>query len=210
MGDGKLVIEDLQASEPEVRIGLSRAGVRGVSKAIRLRHREREKLVAADISCWVDLDPARKGVHMSRFPELFEEAVEEVVIGESLLVEDLAEHIARHIVRRQDALRAEVEITARYPLKRRTPVTRLETQEMVSLIGIAAASRAGSRRVVGVEATGINACPCAQGLVRGHASERLLDAGFDEVDVERILDLVPLATHNQRGQGTLFVGTQAT
>ena len=63
------------------------------------------------------------------------------------------------------------------------------------------------RRVVGVEATGINACPCAQGLVRGHAAERLLDAGFEETDVDRILELVPLATHNQRGRGTLFVGS---
>jgi MptA/FolE2 family GTP cyclohydrolase len=61
--------------------------------------------------------------------------------------------------------------------------------------------------VVGVEATGINACPCAQGLVRGRASERLLEAGFGEDDVERILELVPLATHNQRGRGTLYVGT---
>ena len=65
-----------------------------------------------------------------------------------------------------------------------------------------------SRRVVGVEATGINACPCAQGLVRGRAHERLLDAGFGDDDVERILDLVPLATHNQRGRGTLLVGTE--
>jgi GTP cyclohydrolase IV len=63
------------------------------------------------------------------------------------------------------------------------------------------------RRIVGVEATGINACPCAQGLVRRHATERLLDAGFDEPDVERILELVPLATHNQRGRGTLYVGS---
>jgi MptA/FolE2 family GTP cyclohydrolase len=58
-----------------------------------------------------------------------------------------------------------------------------------------------------VEATGINACPCAQGLVRGRASERLLEAGFDAGDVERILELVPIATHNQRGRATLFVGT---
>jgi len=43
--------------------------------------------------------------------------------------------------------------------------------------------------------------------VRGLASERLLDAGFDDGDVERILELVPLATHNQRGRGTLYVGT---
>jgi GTP cyclohydrolase-4 len=200
--------QDIQASEPDVRLGLSHAGVRGVSKAIRLRHRDVEKLVAAEIDCTVDLEPAQKGVHMSRFPELFEEAIEEVVIGEALLVEDLAEHIARHIVDRQSALRAEVRIVARYPLQRRTPVTGLATQEMVSLIGIAAASGRGVRRIVGVEATGINACPCAQGLVRGRASERLLEAGFVEDDVERILELVPIATHNQRGVGTLLVGTE--
>ena len=98
-------------------------------------------------------------------------------------------------------------ITARYPYERRTPVTKLATQEMVSLIGIAAASRERVRRVVGVEATGINACPCAQGLVRGAAADRLLEAGFEDGDVERILELVPLATHNQRGRGTLLVGT---
>ena len=203
-----MLSQDLQASPPEVRIGLSRAGVQGVSKAIRLRHAGVEKLIAAEIDCTVDLDPAQKGVHMSRFPELFEEAIDEVVIGEALLVEGLAEHIARHVVERQEALRAEVKVVARYPIERRTPVTGLATQEMVSLVGIASASHDSVRRIVGVEATGINACPCAQGLVRGRAAERLRDAGFQDLDVERILELVPLATHNQRGRGTLYVGTE--
>jgi MptA/FolE2 family GTP cyclohydrolase len=110
------------------------------------------------------------------------------------------------VVGRQQALRADVEVTARYPIQRETPVTRMRTQEMVKLIGIAAATHDASRRVVGVEATGINACPCAQGLVRDRAAERLAEAGFGD-DVERILDLVPIATHNQRGRGTLLVGT---
>jgi GTP cyclohydrolase IV len=206
--ESRHVLDDLQASVPDVRLGLSRAGVQGVSKAIRLRWGGAEKLISADIDCTVDLDPAQKGVHMSRFPELFEEAIDEVVIGEAFLVEELAEHIARHIVERQAAGRAEVRIAARYPVERRTPVTRLATQEMISIIGIAAASATRVRKVVGVEATGINACPCAQGLVRGRASERLLEAGFDDDDVERILELVPIATHNQRGRGTLFVGSE--
>jgi GTP cyclohydrolase IV len=205
---GHLLTDDLQAATPDVRLGLSRAGVTGVRTAIRLARGRLEKLVSAEIDCFVDLDPSQKGVHMSRFPELFEDAIEDVVIGEALLVEQLAEHIAAHIVGRQQAVRAEVRIVAQYPLRRSTPVTALATQEMVSLIGIAAAGADTVRRVVGVEATGINACPCAQGLVRGRAAERLADAGFGEDDVERILELVPIATHNQRGRGTLLVGTQ--
>src|SRR5919199_235816 len=207
MASRNLLTDDLQASVPEVRLGLSRAGVTGVSKAIRLSHGGEEKLIAAEIDATVDLDPARKGVHISRFPELFGEAIDEVVIGEAFLVEELAEHVARHVVERQDALRAEVRIVARYPLERETPVTRLPTQEMVSIVGIAAASARRTRRLVGVEATGMNACPCAQGMIRGRAAERLLEAGYGDGEVERILELVPLATHNQRGRGTLYVGT---
>jgi GTP cyclohydrolase-4 len=206
--DSRPLAQDLQASPPEVRIGLSRAGVRGVNKAIRLRWGQHEKLVSADVECTVDLDPSQKGVHMSRFPELFEEAIEEVVIGESLLAEQLAEHIAAHILERQRALRAEVTIEARFPRERQTPVSGLQTQDAVKIIGIAAASAAGVRRAVGVEAHGLNACPCAQGLVRDSAAGRLLEAGFDEADIERIFQLVPLATHNQRGIGRLYVGTE--
>jgi GTP cyclohydrolase-4 len=208
-GDSKLVTHDLQASRPDVELGLSRAGVQGVAKAIHLRWGKWEQVVAAEIDCTVDLAASQKGVHMSRFPELFEEAIERVVIGEALVIEALAEHIAQHIVERQRALRAEVRIRARYPLERRTPVTDLATQEIVALIGIAGASDRGVRRVVGVEATGMNACPCAQGLVRNLANERLLEAGFDDADVDRILELVPVATHNQRGRGTLYVGSES-
>jgi GTP cyclohydrolase-4 len=203
-GDSTL---DVQASVPEVQLGLQRVGVTKVAKAIRIEHAGREKTFAAEIACVVDLDPAQKGVHMSRFPELFGEAVDAVVIGEALLVESLAAHIATHVVERQEAVRAEVRVEAQYPIERRTPVTGLPTQEIAKLIGIASSTRERVRKVIGVEATGINACPCAQGLVRGAAAERLLEAGFEDGDVERILELVPLATHNQRGRGTLLVGT---
>src|SRR5918912_1570997 len=131
---------DLQAAAPEVALGLSSVGVTGVQKAVRIGRGRGEKLISATIDCTVDLDPQQKGVHMSRFPELFEEAIEEVVLEEAFLVEELAEHIASHVVDRQRACRARVRITARYPLERRTPVSGLATQEMVALIGIAAAS----------------------------------------------------------------------
>src|SRR5919109_785409 len=200
--------EDLQASEPEVRLGLSRAGVVGVSKAIRIRYGETEKLIAAEIECTVDLDPAQKGVHMSRFPELFEEVIEHVVLEEAFLVEELAAHIAGEIVERQGAGRAEARITARYPIERRTPVTGLATQAMLGLIGIAAASAERVRRGGRVGGAGLHACPCAQGLVRERAADRLLEAGFRGGRVEADPGLVPLATHNPRGRGAPYGGRE--
>lgn len=207
MSDLPHLVADMQASAAPVELALSRAGVTGVQKAIRIRRGDAETVMAADIECTVDLTRGQKGVHMSRFPEVFEEAIGDAVLGEARIVEEIAEVIARNIVERQNAHRAEVRITARWPMRRETPVTGLPTQEMVSLIGIAAATAATVRRVVGVEATGINACPCAQGLVAGRAAERLTEAGFEADAVEQILQLVPIATHNQRGRGTLLVGT---
>ena len=193
---------DLQASAPEIQLGLTRAGVTGVQKAIRIRHEGHEKTFAAEISCTVDLDPAQKGVHMSRFPELFGEAIDEVVIGEAFLVETLAEHIARHVVYRQDALRAEVRIEAQYPLARRTPVTGLPTQEIATLIGIAAARRpSGSAGSSASRRGGSTPVRARKGSCAARRPTGLLEAGFADGDIERILELVPLATHNQRGQG---------
>src|SRR6476646_11892289 len=52
----------------------------------------------------------------------------------------------------------------------------------------------------------MTACPCAQGLVADASRERLLADGFDDDEIERIFEHVPVATHNQRGLGTLHIG----
>src|ERR671928_2199814 len=148
----------LQAAGPDVRLALTRAGVTGVEKVIRIAHAGTELLYYADIDCFVDLDPAQKGVHMSRFPETVAEAIDEVVIGESLHVEDLAQRIAEQVVERQRAVRSEVTIRAKFPVTRRTPVSDLPTQEIYHLIGRALANGSLSRRLVGVEVRGLNAC----------------------------------------------------
>ena len=39
-----------------------------------------------------------------------------------------------------------------------------------------------------------------------HSQERLREAGFVDEEIERIFEAVPVATHNQRGIGTLHIG----
>ena len=197
---------DVQAHLPTSHVSLSRAGVTGVEKLIRLRSDGAEQLFYAELECFVDLGPRQKGAHMSRFEEVINEAIDEVVLGEAFKAETLAAHIAERVRDRQQALRAEVTIAARYPETKATPVSGLPTQEIYKVFGSALASARGTRSVVGVEAQGMTACPCAQELVARRARDRLEGEGFDEQEIERVLSSVPVATHNQRGVGSLHVG----
>jgi GTP cyclohydrolase IV len=188
-------------------VSLSRVGVTAVEKVIRLRHNGAEQLFSARFECVVDLGPGQKGAHMSRFEEVINEAIGQVVLTETTFkAETLAEHIAQLVRARQDARRAEVSVQARFPEHKPAPVSQVETQELYTLHGSAICTELGTRRLIGVTAQGITACPCAQQLVADGARERLRAQGFDAHEVERILDAVPVATHNQRGLGTLIIG----
>src|ERR671935_158980 len=115
---------DVQAARPATEVSLTRVGVRGVEKVIRVgggiggngRPTAGDHYFA-EIECFVDLDPTQAGVHMSRFEEVVNEAIDSIVLGESLRAE-----------------------------------------------------------------------------------------GFGDEDIERVMDAVPVATHNQRGIGSLHIG----
>jgi GTP cyclohydrolase I/GTP cyclohydrolase-4 len=200
-------ITDVQARRPSVQLSLSRVGVTGVEKVIRIKQNGSEQLFSARFECVVELGPNQKGAHMSRFEEVVNEAIGEVVLGESTLkVETLAEHIAQLVRSRQHARRAEVSIEARFPEHKPAPVSGIQTQELYTLHGAAACTELGTRRLIGVTAQGMTACPCAQELLTGQARRNLEAQGFDERDIEKILETVPVATHNQRGLGTLHIG----
>jgi GTP cyclohydrolase-4 len=202
-----LPIVDVQARPPAVQLSLSRVGVTGVEKVIRMRQAGAEQLFSARFECVVDLGLDQKGAHMSRFEEVVNDAIGQVVLGESTFkVETLAEHIAQLVRARQGARRAEVSVEARFPEHKPAPVSGIETQELYTLHGSAVCSELGTRRLIGVTAQGMTACPCAQELVAKSARERLQESGFDAEEIERILDAVPVATHNQRGLGTLHIG----
>jgi GTP cyclohydrolase IV len=196
--------DDVQARVPAVPVGLSRVGVTGVEKVVRIR----EELFFARLECFVDLGHDQKGAHMSRFEEVVNETIGEAVLAESAFrAELLARKIAEQVRERQGAARAEVTVRARYPEHKPAPVSGVRTQEIYTLHGRAVALEHGTRHTVGVSATGMTACPCAQELVAARARGRLAErGGFTAEQIETILEEVPVATHNQRGIGTLEIG----
>jgi GTP cyclohydrolase IV len=222
---------DVQASRPRTEVSLTRVGVRGIEKVIRVNGAQAAVAAAGDsvdggdaapaagevddaagnyffaeLECFVDLNPRQAGVHMSRFEEVVNAAIDEVVLGETLRAEELAAHIAGRIREQQEGLRAEVTIAARYPETVATPASGLRTQEIYTLCGTAVVSERGTRTLTGVEAQGMTACPCAQELISGRSRQRLAAEGFTDDEIERVLNAVPVATHNQRGIGSLHLG----
>ena len=123
---------DVQASTPTVHVSLSRVGVTGVEKVIRIAAKDgRPQLFSARLECFVDLGPKQKGAHMSRFEEVVNDVIGQVILGETgFKAEELAQHIAERVRERQDALRAEVTIAARYPEHKPAPVSGIPTQEI--------------------------------------------------------------------------------
>jgi GTP cyclohydrolase-4 len=195
---------DVQSGQPATQVSLTRVGIRGVEKVISVA--DGQGLYFAEMECFVDLDKKQAGVHMSRFEEVINEAIDSVVLSEKLRAEVLAGHIAQQVRERQGGMRAEVHIAARYPETVPAPASGTPTQEIYTLHGTAVSSERGTRTLTGVEAHGMTACPCAQELVAGRSRERLIADGFSDDEIERIFASVPVATHNQRGIGSLHLG----
>ena len=200
-------VHDVQASAPAIPLSPSRVGVTNIEKVTRIGPRGAEQLYYAKLDCFVELGPEHKGAHMSRFEEVVNDVIGEVVLGAGgFKAEQLAQRIAVEVRERQGALRAEVTIAARYPEHKPAPVSGIPTQEIYTLLGSAVASERGTRRLVGVAAQGMTACPCAQQLVAGRSRERLAADGFSDDQIATVFEAVPVATHNQRGVGTLHLG----
>ncbi|MDR1651429.1 MAG: GTP cyclohydrolase MptA [Synergistaceae bacterium] len=203
---------DIQESMPSVKVELSRVGITGLKRILRLGRGESRKgadtLFFAEIDMFAHLSSERSGVHMSRFVENIENAASG--ISETAPdIETLAERVAFAIARTQGTARSEVRIRALFPMTRSAPVSGSEVEDLYTFIGIAASDGERSRRAVGVEVNGFTVCPCAGGMVAEHARNALISAGYTADQVSEITSIVSLASHNQRGRGTLIIGSEA-
>ena len=206
---GCRVLRDTQHERPAVPVALSRAGVTNLRRIIAMKDRGRSELFYATLDLFADLSPEHAGVHMSRFSEVVEDLAEGLTRKPLADIESLAKRMAEEVVQTQEALRAEVHIKAQSPITKQTPVTHRPTEQLYTLVGIAAATHTRTRLVVGVEVNGLTVCPCAQDMVRGQSLDRLCENGYSEEEGERILSLLPIASHNQRGKGTLLIGSDS-
>ena len=210
MNNGKVPGNDMQSTAPSTQVALSRVGVTGLKRILRLNSpgKRMGTLFFADLDLFADLVATQSGVHMSRFLENMERAAGEISAEISPDIETLAERMALSIARTQGAKRSEVRIRAQFPMTKTTPRSGMSVEDIYTFIGVAVSDGQRARRAIGIEVQGLTVCPCAREMVAEDSRTRLMAAGYDAGQAEEILSMLPLASHNQRGLGTLIVGTE--
>lgn len=204
-------LPDIQACEPDYPFNLTRVGVTGVKKLIKVErgNDERPIVLISNFEVFVDLPSDRKGANLSRNFEVIDEVLEEAINCPVYEIEELCGEIAKRLLSRHEyASRAEVKMKSEYIVRRQTPVTKVTCQEVVDIFAEAVA-RAGPagylRKTVGAEVLGTTACPCAQEIMKEQTRMELAKAGLSESVVLDLLERLPVATHNQRGRGSISV-----
>ncbi|MDR3062806.1 MAG: GTP cyclohydrolase MptA [Methanobrevibacter sp.] len=201
---------DTQDNLPRVPVHLTRVGVTGVKKLLKLeRDSKRPIILLPTFDAFVDLPYNQKGIHMSRSPEAISEVVEDVISTKALEVESVCAQIVKSLMSKHDyAKMAEVKMISDFMFMKKSPVTENKSQEMTKIMANAVGSRKNGkltiRKSIGAEVVGMTVCPCAQDSVREADKEKLLKF-LDEETTAKVLDTVTFASHNQRGRGTIMI-----
>ncbi len=206
-------LPDVQSSLPEVRINLTRVGVKNVQKLVEVaRPGKRPVIFISNFDVFVDLPGSLKGANLSRNFEVIDDVLQQAIDGEVKVIEELCSAVARKLLDRHEyAERTEVRMQSQFMVRRETPISETSCHEVVNVHASAIAQRNdGSpiiRKSIGAEVTGMTACPCAQNIMKDHALHVLENLGVAEDTINAFFDEVPMATHNQRGRGFLCIET---
>lgn len=201
-------LSDVQADDPKIHIGIRRVGVCNIPKIIRRKRFGEYNELSAKIDVFVDLVSSRRGIHMSRNIEAINEVIATLtgeVISDS---EELCAQIAEKVLKVQPgASHAEVSLIADYEMETFSEALKRNKTSVHKLRAGAYARKSNGEiivtKIIGAEVEGTTVCPCSQELSRDFTKEKLLNEGFNEEEIERILKSVPLASHNQRSKSIL-------
>jgi len=203
-------LPDVQATSPDVTVGLSQVGVTGVEKLVKITRADKRPLVfTAEFEVFVDLPSWRKGADMSRNMEVIDEILEEATREEAYRIEDVCGQAAERLLEKHDYTScAEVSMQAEFLRREQTPASDRETQHTVDIIASATATEEGTREEIGAHVVGMTVCPCSQGMSAARAKQKLEDLEIPEEKITEFLDEVPQPGHSQRGHATLSIESE--
>ncbi|MBP2146735.1 GTP cyclohydrolase-4 [Methanofollis sp. W23] len=206
-------LPDVQSTCPDVRINLTRVGVKNVKKLVEVSRPEKRPVVfISNFDVYVDLPGSLKGANLSRNFEVIDEVLQEAIDGKVTEIEELCSVVARKLLDHHEyAERTEIQMRSEFMVRRETPVSKTGCHEVVKVYARAVAKRNGGnpiiRKSIGAEVTGMTACPCAQDIMKDYAVHVMQDLEVEPEKIDAFFEKVPMATHNQRGRGFLCIET---
>jgi GTP cyclohydrolase IV len=205
-----LSFPDTQDNVPTIPVHLTRVGVTGVKKLLKIgRNGKRPIVLLPTFNAFVDLPSTQRGIHMSRNPEAISAVLERAISGSAVEIESLCAEIVNCLLKKHKyAKRAEVSMKSDYMIMKESPVTKVKTQEMTKVMAKAVGERDGDsvkiRKMIGAEVVGMTVCPCAQETTKESARQKLSEF-LDEETTQKVMDTVSFASHNQRGKGMIMI-----
>jgi len=212
-----MIYPDVQAWKITSNFPLTRVGTTEFKLPFNVRRPDGIHVLTPEISVFVDLPAELKGSHMSRNIEVVTEVRN---AGEEFhSLEEICERISRELLRKHDyAECSEVIMRTDYFLEKENPTGKKNTEHYILVAE--ALSRWGPSReitttkVIGVEVTGMTACPCGMETTRalyldkGEQTSADCAEGSSDSEGEGAQNLQPpTITHNQRNVSKLFIET---
>ncbi len=205
---------DVQSEQPAFPIALDRVGLEDVKKRIDIKRKDGQYSMDVSIKAYVNLPATQRGAHMSRSAESIEDCISEQVFSAKQNIEEFAAGIARAMLDKHAyAEICHVEMEGPIILQARQREGQGSTQAAYRLRCTADATRGRKghgdhpcKLTISVAAEGMIACPCGQEMSREFAKEIIASRGDIKLDpgaLDTILNVIPLATHNQRATGTI-------
>ncbi|MHA1723805.1 MAG: GTP cyclohydrolase MptA [Promethearchaeota archaeon] len=204
----------MQNTKSSVNLEIDKVGIRGLEKKIEIENVKNKKYsFYPKISALISLPAKQRGIHMSRTSETIEEIINEVIFKPTPSIEEFAHRIAKKLMKRHPyTSKAEVKLEGKIIIQMRESEKRaIQKSYEISTCVIAEKNLEGTinyKYFIGASAVGMTVCPCAKEMSQEYAKEIIQsrkDINISEEDLNKLINILPYASHNQRSKGTIIL-----
>ena len=203
----------MQDSISTVDIPIDKVGIVGVEKKVDIIQENKKYSFYPRISALISLPSHKRGIHMSRTSETIEEIINEVIFKPTPSVEVVGDRIARELLEKHPYTeKVEVKLEGKIILQVKDDQQRT-IQKAYDISSFVKGWKSFEGKVdfnyyIGASAVGMTVCPCAKEMSQEYAEEIIKnreDININNNDIQKLLNILPFSSHNQRSNGTIIV-----
>lgn len=204
---------DLQESGSAIDIPIDKVGIVELEKKVEIVQENKRYSFYPKISALINLPAEQRGIHMSRTSETIEEVINEVIFKPTPTIELVGDRIAKRLMERHPyTSRAEVKLEGKIIVQVRENDERI-IQKSYNISSFVKATRDITDEIdynyfISASAVGMTVCPCAKELSLEYAEQVVnsrKDINVSEEDLNKLLNILPFSSHNQRSIGTIII-----